>query len=49
VAIMLLRWIFQRRLGGITGDCLGAAIELCEVIFLIAAAIAQRIALNAPA
>jgi adenosylcobinamide-GDP ribazoletransferase len=44
LAIMLLRWICQRRLDGITGDCLGAAIELCEVIFLTSAAIARSVA-----
>jgi len=44
LAVILLRRICQRRLGGITGDCLGAAIELCEVIFLISAAMVQRIA-----
>jgi adenosylcobinamide-GDP ribazoletransferase len=48
LGVMLLRWICQRRLGGITGDCMGAAIELCEIIFLIAASIAQSVALNAP-
>jgi len=42
LAIMLLRWICQRRLGGITGDCLGAAIELCEVICLMSFAIAKN-------
>ena len=44
LAIMLLRWICERRLGGITGDCLGAAIELCEVIFLMSATIARSVA-----
>jgi adenosylcobinamide-GDP ribazoletransferase len=43
LAIMLLRWTCQRRLGGITGDCLGAAIELCEVICLLSAAIARNV------
>jgi adenosylcobinamide-GDP ribazoletransferase len=32
-----LRWLCQRRLGGITGDCLGAAIELTEGVVLLAA------------
>jgi len=43
LGIMLLRWICQRRLGGITGDCMGAAIELCEVVFLMSAAIARSV------
>jgi adenosylcobinamide-GDP ribazoletransferase len=43
LGVMLLRWVCQRRLGGITGDCLGAAIELCEVIFLMSAAIARNV------
>ena len=42
LAVMLLRWICQRRLGGITGDCLGTAIELCEVICLMSFAIAKN-------
>jgi len=36
---LLLRWTCQRRLHGITGDCLGAGIELSELLFLISAAI----------
>jgi adenosylcobinamide-GDP ribazoletransferase len=33
------RWVCNRRLGGVTGDCLGAAIELAEVVFLLGAAL----------
>jgi adenosylcobinamide-GDP ribazoletransferase len=47
LGVWLLRWICQRRLNGITGDCLGAAIEMSEVLFLISAAVAQRVAMNA--
>jgi adenosylcobinamide-GDP ribazoletransferase len=41
VVVAGLRWLCGRRLGGITGDCLGAAIELVEWIFLLAAALWQ--------
>ena len=37
--VLLLRWMCQRRLDGITGDCLGAAIEMSEVLFLISAVV----------
>jgi adenosylcobinamide-GDP ribazoletransferase len=33
--VVLLRWACARRLGGVTGDCLGAAVELAEVLFLL--------------
>jgi adenosylcobinamide-GDP ribazoletransferase len=36
----LLRWLCGRRLGGVTGDCLGAGIELVEVVVLAAAVLA---------
>jgi adenosylcobinamide-GDP ribazoletransferase len=39
LAVGGLRWVCARRLGGVTGDCLGAAIELAEAVFLLAAVI----------
>ncbi len=33
--LMLLRLAFIRRLGGITGDCIGASVELVEVVALL--------------
>lgn len=36
VTAVLARW-FQRRLGGYTGDCLGATQQLTEVVILLAA------------
>lgn len=36
VAIMALAWALRRTLGGHTGDTLGAAIELGEIVFLLA-------------
>lgn len=38
LALLGLRGLAQRRLGGVTGDCLGAGIELAELVFLLAAA-----------
>lgn len=36
-AWLLLRWLMLRRLGGATGDTLGAAVELTEAVVLLAA------------
>jgi len=37
-AVLLLRRLCVARLAGITGDCLGAAVELTEALFLLTAA-----------
>jgi adenosylcobinamide-GDP ribazoletransferase len=37
--VMMLRLLCERRLGGITGDCLGAAIETAELTYLVSAAL----------
>ena len=37
LAVMALTALCRRRLGGVTGDCLGAAIETSEVVFLLTA------------
>jgi adenosylcobinamide-GDP ribazoletransferase len=39
LAVLGLRGLSRRRLGGVTGDCLGAAIELAEALFLLAAVV----------
>jgi adenosylcobinamide-GDP ribazoletransferase len=39
VSVFLIRQGCARRLGGVTGDCLGATIELTEAVFLLAAAV----------
>jgi adenosylcobinamide-GDP ribazoletransferase len=36
-AVFWLAWLSRRRLGGVTGDCLGAAIEVAESLFLLTA------------
>ncbi len=38
-AVAVARWL-RRRLGGMTGDCLGAAQQVCELAMLLAAAAA---------
>ena len=37
-AILVLRTIYKRRVGGVTGDLLGAASELIETLYLALAA-----------
>jgi adenosylcobinamide-GDP ribazoletransferase len=39
VMIVALRWLCVARLGGVTGDCLGAGIEAAELLFLMGAAL----------
>jgi adenosylcobinamide-GDP ribazoletransferase len=39
VLFLLLRKVCELRLGGITGDCLGAAIEVAELVFLLMASL----------
>ena len=39
VAWLGLRWMMMRRLGGMTGDTLGAAVELTEIAVLVALAL----------
>jgi len=40
-AWLILRWIMMRRLGGMTGDTLGAAVELTEVVVLVVLALVR--------
>ena len=40
LAVLRLRQVCVEQLGGVTGDCLGASIELVETLFLILAAMA---------
>jgi adenosylcobinamide-GDP ribazoletransferase len=44
LVVMGLRWLCRHRLGGVTGDCLGAAIELAELTFLLTAALQPQLA-----
>jgi adenosylcobinamide-GDP ribazoletransferase len=41
LAVAALRGLCRRRLGGITGDCLGAAVEVAEWTFLLAVVLAR--------
>jgi adenosylcobinamide-GDP ribazoletransferase len=43
-AVIVFRRISERRLGGVTGDGLGAAIEITEVVFLLAVAVDFKLA-----
>jgi cobalamin synthase len=33
--VRVARWYFYRRLGGITGDCLGATEQVLEIFVLV--------------
>ncbi|SCX78787.1 adenosylcobinamide-GDP ribazoletransferase [Thiohalorhabdus denitrificans] len=35
IVLIFLRWLMERRLGGVTGDTIGAAIEVGEAAFLV--------------
>jgi adenosylcobinamide-GDP ribazoletransferase len=37
VGVLLLTWLCQARLGGVTGDCLGAVAETGELLFVLTA------------
>ncbi len=39
LVVLVLTWLGQRRLGGVTGDCLGAGVEMAEMSYLLAAVI----------
>ena len=41
ILLVFLRWLMQQRIGGVTGDTLGAAIELTETALLAAFAYAM--------
>ena len=40
IALLWVRQLLARRLQGFTGDCLGAAQQLCEIAFYFGAAVA---------
>lgn len=40
LALLWMRRLFRRRLQGFTGDCLGATQQVCEIAFLLGAALA---------
>ena len=40
IALLWMYWLFKRRLQGFTGDCLGAAQQVCEIAFYLGLAIA---------
>ena len=40
VVVLLIALYWQRRLGGISGDCLGASVEVMESVLLLAVAVA---------
>jgi adenosylcobinamide-GDP ribazoletransferase len=42
IALLWIRQMLARRLQGFTGDCLGAAQQLCEIAFYLGAAMALR-------
>ena len=48
LAMLLMGWWFRRRLGGVTGDCLGATQQVCELVFYGAALSATLSAMGQP-
>lgn len=41
MALLVMFWLFRRRLGGFTGDCLGATQQVCEIAFYLGLALAS--------
>ena len=41
VLVLILRWWFKRWLGGVTGDTLGATVELCSTLAIVVALAAR--------